>query len=91
MAASMVLQFDAPYDEWKPVFDSDPAGRKQFAKGHTVSRGVDNPNEIYVRTEFDSVEDAKAFRERVLSSGVLERFPVKMGPTVIEIAEQQTY
>jgi len=34
------------YDSWKPMFDADPAGRKQSATGHTISRSVDDPNAI---------------------------------------------
>ena len=46
------------FDTWKSLFDSDPVGRKQAAKGHVMLRGVDNPNEVFTRVEFDSVEDA---------------------------------
>jgi hypothetical protein len=87
----MLAHFEADYDEWKPMFDSDPAGRRQSAKGHIISRGVADPNQIFVRTEFASVEDAKAFRERLLAAGVMERFTVKVPPTVVEIAEEKTY
>jgi hypothetical protein len=52
---------------------------------------VDNPNEVFVRVEFDSVEDANAFRERLLGVGVLKRFNVKMGPTVVEPIESVRY
>ena len=89
--ASMLIHFDAPYDEWKPIFDSDPAGRAEVAKGYTVSRGVDNPNDIFVRVDFASVEEAQSFREKLIGTGVLGRYPVKMEPTVVEIADQHTY
>ena len=81
------------YDAWKGFFDSDPAGRKQSATGHMISRAVDNPNAIFIRTEFPSVEEANAFRQRLLDSGVLERSGVRMkvGPTVAEVAESVTY
>lgn len=91
MAVYMLMNFDADWDEWKPVFDSDPAGRKQVATGHSIARSVSNPNDIFLRVEFNSVEDAKAVRERLLASGVLDRFTVKTGPTVVEVAEQETY
>jgi hypothetical protein len=91
MAVYMLLNFDADWDEWKPTFDSDPAGRKQVATGHSISRSVDNANDIFLRTEYNSVEDAKAVRERLLASGVLDRFTVKSGPTIVEVAEQETY
>ena len=89
--AFLLIQFDAPWDEWKPIFDSDPAGRAEVAKGYVVARGVDNPNDIFVRVEFASVEEAQAFREKLIGTGVLGRYPVKMGPTVVEVADQHTY
>jgi hypothetical protein len=91
MAAYMLLNFDADYDEWKAAFDSDPAGRAQVAKSYAISRAVDNPSDIYVRVEFESADEAKSFVERLLGSGVLGRFTVKNGPTVVEIAESGTY
>ena len=89
--AYILIQFDADYDEWKPIFDSDPAGRAQVAKGYTISRGVDNPNDIFVRVEYASVEEAKAFREKLINTGVLSRFTVKLPPTVVEVADSGTY
>jgi hypothetical protein len=58
-----------------------------------VSRGVDNPNEGFVRVEFPSVDAAKAFRERLIASGVLERggMRLKSGPTVAEVDDATTY
>ena len=91
MAAYMLIHFDADYDEWKPAFDSDPAGRAQVAKGYIISRGVDNPNDIFVRVEFAAVEEAKSFVERLLGSGVLGRFTIKTPPTVVEVVESHTY
>jgi len=91
MAAFMLMNLEHDYDDWKPMFDSDPAGRRNIAKGHVLSRGVDNPNDIFIRVEFDSVEDAKTFRERLLGTGVLDNFTVKTGPTVVEVADQETY
>lgn len=88
----MVLHLDTDdYDTWKRLFDSDPAGRRQVAKGHIILRGVDNPNEVFVRAEFASVEEAKSFRERLLASGALDAARVKTQPTVVEIAEAVTY
>ena len=91
MAAYMLIHFDVDYDEWKPAFDADPAGRAQVAKGYTISRGVDNPNDIFVRAEFASVEDAKAFREKLIGTGAPGRFTMKMPPTVVEVVETHTY
>src|SRR5262249_35009084 len=91
MTVYMLMNFDADWDEWKPVFDSDPVGRRQIAKGHSIARSVENPNDIFLRTEYNSVEDALILRERLLASGVLDGFNVKTGPTIVEVAEQETY
>jgi hypothetical protein len=79
------------YDEWKKIFDSDPAGRRQLAKGHMLSRSVDDPNEIFIRSEYGSVEDAKKFRQQLIDSGALSHATVKTPPTVIEVVEQESY
>ena len=44
-------------------------------------RGVDNPNQIFVRVEFDSAEEAKSFGEKVRRSDVLQNVDVKLPPT----------
>ena len=79
------------FGTWKPFFDADPVGRKQAAKGHVMLRGVTNPNEVFTRVEFDSVEDAKSFRDRLVASGVLDRTTVLGQPTVAELVENITY
>ena len=93
--AIMVMNFEVDdFDVWKAMFDEDPVGRREAgATGHVVSRGVDNPNEGFVRLDFPSVEQANAFRERLIASGVLERggMRLKAGPTVAEMADQSTY
>jgi hypothetical protein len=90
--AFMLIQFEVEdYDGWKQVFDSDPAGRKAVAKGHRIFRGVDNPNQVFVATEYASADDAKTVRERLLASGALDNFTVKTEPTVTELADSAEY
>ena len=91
MAAYMLIHFDVDYGEWKPAFDADPAGRAQVAKGYTISRGVDNPNDVFVRAEFETVEEAKAFREKLIGTGAPSKFTMKMPPTVVEVVDSRTY
>lgn len=79
------------FDAWKQLFDEDPVGRLQAAKGHTMLRSVDNPEEVFTRVEFDSVEDAKSFRDRLVASGVLDRATVLDPPTVVDLVENITY
>jgi hypothetical protein len=90
--ASMLGHFDVGnYDQWKQMFDSDPAGRRQAAKGHRIFRSVDNPSEVFIGLDFASVDDAKSFRDRLLASGVLDNLTVKVPPTVVEEADSATY
>jgi hypothetical protein len=79
------------YDTWKPMFDKDEPGARRAAKGHRVFRGVENPNEVFVVVEFASVEDANAGREKILASGVLDRFADKDLPKVVQEAEAIAY
>jgi hypothetical protein len=90
--ASMVGVFKTDdYESWKRMFDSDPAGRKQVAKGHRVMRSVDDGNEVFVRVDFDSVDEAKAFRERLLASNALDNVTIVKEPTVVDVADEATY
>lgn len=75
------------YDAWKPLFDQDVPRAREFAKGHRIFRNVDDPGEVFVLVEFASSEDARVGRERLLGSGVLDRFQDKSGPTLVEVAE----
>jgi len=49
-----------------------------------VFRKVDDPNHVFIFLEFDSVEDAQEAQQRLLGSGVLDRFEDKHGPNVLE-------
>ena len=93
--AIMLLHFETDdYDAWKPNFDNDPVGRQEAgATGHMLSRSVDNPNEVFIRVEFPSADQAKAFRDKLNASGVFERagMRIKTGPTVAEVADTVTY
>ena len=90
--AFLFMQFEVEdFDGWKETFDSDPAGRRQIAKGHQIFRGVDDPNQVFVATEYASAEDAKSLRDRLLATGVLDNFTVKTEPTVTELADPAQY
>jgi hypothetical protein len=90
--AYMLMHFEIEdFEAWKQVFDSDPAGRKGVAKGHQIFRAVDDPKQVFVATEYGSVEDAQAVRERLLASGVLNDMTTKTPPTVVEVADSARY
>ena len=75
------------YDAWKPMFDQDGPGARRSARGHRLFRNTEDPNEVFIEVEFDSTQEALAAREQLLSSGVLDRFADRTGPTVVEEAE----
>jgi hypothetical protein len=75
------------YDAWKPMFDQDLPGARRSALGYRLFRNTADPNEVFIQVEFDSAEEALAARDRLLSSGVLDRFSDKTGPTIVEEAE----
>jgi hypothetical protein len=76
------------YDTWKPMFDQDKPDARTASKGWRVFRNVDQPGEVFIQVEFGSVEEAKEAREKLLASGVLDRFSDKSVPRVVEVAEE---
>jgi hypothetical protein len=86
--AFLITRIDVgDYDAWKPLFDRDVPRARESALGYRIFRNVENPVEVFIQIEFASVDDAKVARERLLGSGVLDRFADKSGPTVVEVAE----
>jgi hypothetical protein len=79
------------YDAWKASFDKDEPGARRDAKSYRILRGVENPGEVTILVEFDSEADARAGQERLLASGVLDRFSDKDPPKLVEEAESHTY
>ena len=63
------------------------APRSGGVQGRRLFRSVDDPAQVFIQVEFASVEDAKEGREKLLASGVLDRFSDKYGPTIVEEAE----
>ena len=78
------------FDAWKPLFDQDIPNAREKALGWTLDRGTDDPNEIFIRVDFASIQDATEARDRVLSSGVLDRLRDHYGPVVIQQADRKT-
>ena len=72
------------YDTWKPMFDQDRPNAREKATTQRIFRGVDDPNHVFVMLEFDSVDDANEAKDRVVGSGVLDRFEDTHGPNVLQ-------
>jgi hypothetical protein len=75
------------YDTWRPMFDQDRPQAREKAKVQRVFRSVDDPNHVFIFLEFSSIEDAQEARQRLVDSGVLDRFEDKHGPNVVQEAE----
>ena len=75
------------YDRWRPMFDQDRPRAREKARLQRVLRSIDDPNEVFIYLEFESPDDAHEARERLLSSGVLDRFDDKHGPNVLVDAD----
>jgi hypothetical protein len=87
MAAFIITRIQTgDYDRWRPMFDQDQPRAREKAQAQRVLRSVDDPNEVFIYLEFASLEDANEARERILSSGVLDRFDDKHGPNVLSDA-----
>jgi hypothetical protein len=71
------------YDRWRPMFDQDQPRAREKAVVQRVLRSTDDPNEVFVYLEYSSLEDANEARDRLVSSGVLDRFTDKHGPNVL--------
>jgi hypothetical protein len=74
------------YEAWRPMFEQDRPQAREKAKVQRVFRKVDDPNHVFVFLEFASVDDAEEARQRLVQSGVLDRFDDKDGPNVVQEA-----
>jgi hypothetical protein len=72
------------YDTWKQMFDQDQPRAREKATQVRVLRSIDDPGEVVIFLDFDSTGDAVEARERLLASGVLDRFEDRTGPLVLE-------
>lgn len=87
MSAFIVTRIQTrDYDSWRPMFDQDRPRAREKAKVERIFRVADDPNEVFIVLEFDSLEDAQEARQRLVDSGVLDRFEDKHGPNVVEEA-----
>jgi len=71
------------YDRWRPMFDQDQPRAREKAVVQRVLQSTDDRNEVFIYLEYSSLEDAKEARDRLVSSGVLDRFDDTHGPTLL--------
>ena len=64
MAYILVRHNVEDWGKWKPVFDDHSGLRSNNgSKGGKVFRSVDNPNEVFVLLEWDSLTNAQNFSQ----------------------------
>ena len=71
------------YDRWRPMFDQDRPRAREKATVQRVLRSTDDGNEVFIYLEFPTLDDANEARDRLVSSGVLDRFDDTHGPNVL--------
>jgi hypothetical protein len=84
MAAFIITRIQTrDYERWRPMFDQDRPRAREKAVVQRVLRSTDDPNEVFIYLEYQTLEDATEARDRLVSSGVLNRFDDKHGPNVL--------
>lgn len=94
MAKVIVQHHVEDYDRWLPVFkEHGEARRANGATGHTIHRGVEDPNAIIIVNDFATVEGASAFHTDPSLKEVMARSGVDSQPQVwiVEEAESERY
>jgi hypothetical protein len=91
MSAFIVTRIQVgDYETWRPMFDQDRPQAREKAKQQRVFRDVDDPNQVFILLEFESVHEANESKRRLLESGVLDRFEDKHGPNVVQEAADRS-
>ena len=83
MAHLFVRHTVADFDAWKPLFDDHDATRRSFGITEAgLHRAVDNPNDLTVVFEVESVDRAREFTESADLRETMQRAGVQGRPDV---------
>lgn len=94
MTKVIVAHHVADFDAWYPVFvEHGEVRRKHGATGHTIHRGVEDPNALVVVNDFADADGARAFMTDPGLPDVMSRAGVDAAPTIylVEEAEAEDY
>jgi hypothetical protein len=84
MAAFIITRIQTgDYDRWRPMFDQDQPRAREKAVNQRVLQSTNDGNEVFIYLEYANLEDANEARDRLVSSGVLDRFDDTHGPNVL--------
>jgi len=88
MAYLLVRHKDKDYEKWKTVFDEHSATRKTSgSKGGRLLRNADDPNEMVVIFEWDSLEKARKFAQSEDLKKTMQRAGVIDKPDIYFLEE----
>lgn len=88
MAYLLVRHKVKDYSKWKTVFDEHAATRKSSgARGGRLFRNADNPNEVVILFEWDSIEKTKKFAQSEDLKKTMQRAGVIDKPDVYFMEE----
>ena len=83
MATLFVRHEVKEFDAWKAAYDAFNAERNTMGvTGHGVFQADDNPNDVTVFHEFDSIEAAKTFASSARLKEVMEKAGVVGAPDI---------
>ncbi len=94
MVKVIVQHHVTDYERWLPVYTEHAAVRRQHgATGHSIGRGVADPNSLVVVNEFASLDGARAFSTDPSLQDAMQRAGVDSAPQVwiVDEAEAATY
>lgn len=76
------------YAKWRTVFDGNTQMRRDFhSKGGYILQSADDPNELVVFLEWDSLDEARAFIQSDALREALRRSGVAGQPTIAFLNE----
>ncbi len=76
------------YTKWRSVFDGNVTMRKGFgSKGGYILQSTDDPNELVVFLEWDTVEQARTFAQSDALREAMRKSGLVGAPTIVFLNE----
>jgi len=75
------------YEQWKPVFDHGATRKRSGSKGGWILRNADDPNELVILLQWDSLENAQRFANADDLRDAMQRAGVTDQPDVYFLEE----
>ena len=94
MVKVIVQHHVSDYDRWYPVYtEHGEVRRRHGGTGHTITRAVDDPNQLVVVNEFETLAGARAFSQDPSLQDAMQRAGVDSAPQVwiVNAAETAAY